>query len=87
MRMVFVNRFYAPDHSATSQQLTDLAVELVTRGVEVRVVTSRLRYDIPWGPASAARDPRRRQRGEGAARRRSGGVRWRGVETTTRPSM
>ena len=49
MRIVFVNRFYAPDHSATSQQLTDLAVELVTRGVEVRVVTSRLRYDGPGG--------------------------------------
>jgi colanic acid biosynthesis glycosyl transferase WcaI len=50
MRIVFVNRFYAPDHSATSQQLTDLAVELVKRGMEVRVVTSRLRYDGPGGP-------------------------------------
>jgi len=47
MRIVFVNRFYAPDHSATSQQLTDLAVALVAGGMEVRVVTSRLRYDSP----------------------------------------
>ena len=49
MRIIFVNRFYAPDHSATSQQLTDLAVALVALGMEVCVVTSRLRYDGPVG--------------------------------------
>ena len=47
MRVVFVNRFYAPDHSATSQMLTDLAVALAAVGMDVHVVTSRLRYDDP----------------------------------------
>ena len=47
MKVVFVNRFYAPDHSATSQMLTDLAVGLAARGMDIHVVTSRLRYDDP----------------------------------------
>ena len=47
MRIIFVNRFYAPDHSSTSQMLTDLAVALAAGGMEVHVVTSRLRYDDP----------------------------------------
>src|SRR5215218_9718762 len=46
MRIIFVNRFYAPDHSATSQMLTDLAAALATDN-EVHVVTSRQRYDDP----------------------------------------
>ena len=45
VKIVFVNRFYAPDHSATSQMLTDLAVALAAGGDEVEIVTSRLRYD------------------------------------------
>ena len=44
-RVVFVNRFYWPDHSATAQMLTDLAVELAARGWPVTVIASRLRYD------------------------------------------
>jgi len=47
MRLVFVNRFFHPDHSATSQMLTDLCFALAARGHEVHVVTSRLRYDDP----------------------------------------
>lgn len=47
MKIIFVNRFYAPDHSATSQMLTDLAVALAAGGLHVHVVTSRLRYDDP----------------------------------------
>lgn len=47
MRLVFVNRFFFPDHSATSQMLTDLCFALTARGHEVHVVTSRLRYDDP----------------------------------------
>ena len=47
MKIVFVNRFYAPDHSATSQMLTDLAVALAAGGMDVHVVTSRLCYDDP----------------------------------------
>jgi len=45
MKIVFVNRFYAPDHSATSQMLTDLAIALAAGGADVQVITSRLRYD------------------------------------------
>ena len=44
-RVVFVNRFYWPDHSATAQILTDLATGLAARGWDVTVVASRLRYD------------------------------------------
>ena len=46
-RRLFVNRFFNPDHSATSQILTDLCFALAARGHEVHVVTSRLRYDDP----------------------------------------
>ena len=44
-QIIFVNRFFWPDHSATSQILSDLAFHLAEGGREVRVVTSRLRYD------------------------------------------
>jgi glycosyltransferase involved in cell wall biosynthesis len=47
MRLVFVNRFFHPDHSATSQILSDLCFALAARGHDVHVVTSRLRYDDP----------------------------------------
>ena len=47
MRVVFLNRFFFPDHSATSQILTDLAFHLAGCGIDVRVVTSRQRYDDP----------------------------------------
>lgn len=47
MRLIFVNRFFHPDHSATSQMLSELAFALAARGHEVHVVTSRLRYDEP----------------------------------------
>jgi glycosyltransferase involved in cell wall biosynthesis len=44
-RVIFVNRFFHPDQSATSQLLSDLSFGLSARGVEVFVVCSRLRYD------------------------------------------
>ena len=47
MRLVFVNRVFYPDHSATSQILTDLCFALAARGHEIHVVTSRLLYDDP----------------------------------------
>jgi glycosyltransferase involved in cell wall biosynthesis len=47
MKTVFVNRFFYPDHSATSQLLTDLAFHLAKTGVAVSVVTSRQVYDDP----------------------------------------
>jgi colanic acid biosynthesis glycosyl transferase WcaI len=46
-RVIFINRFFFPDHSATSQILTDLAFHLADCGIDVRVVTSRQRYDDP----------------------------------------
>src|SRR5579875_2085603 len=38
MRMLFINQFFWPDSSATSQQLTDLVVALAARGEEVEVL-------------------------------------------------
>jgi glycosyltransferase involved in cell wall biosynthesis len=46
-KTVFVNRYFYPDHSATSQLLSDLAFELARDNAEVHVVTSRQRYDDP----------------------------------------
>src|SRR5689334_12656911 len=45
MRIVFVNRYFYPDHSATSQMLAGLAFHLASRGWDVGVITSRMRYD------------------------------------------
>lgn len=46
-RVVFVNRYFHPDHSATSQIASDLAVHLASRGWEVEAIASRQRYDDP----------------------------------------
>lgn len=43
--IVFLNRFYWPDISATAQMLTDLAEELAARGWAVTVVASNAAYD------------------------------------------
>lgn len=51
--IIFVNRFFHPDLSATSQLLSDLAFDLATDR-RVMVIASRLRYDDP-----AARLPAR----------------------------
>ena len=45
MRVIFLNRYFYPDHSATSQMLSDLAFFLAGAGLEVCVVTSCQRYD------------------------------------------
>jgi len=37
-RLIFVNRFFFPDHSATSQILSDLAFHLADTGREVHVI-------------------------------------------------
>lgn len=42
MKIVFFNRFFHPDASATSQILSDLAFALAEWGCEVHVVTSRV---------------------------------------------
>lgn len=44
-KIVFVNRYFYPDQSATSQMLSDLAFGLARRGFSVHVVCSRQRYD------------------------------------------
>lgn len=46
-RVFFLNRFFCPDHSATSQLLTDLAFRLAKTGIAVHVITSRQVYDNP----------------------------------------
>jgi len=56
-RILFVNRFYYPDHSATAQILTDLAEALASRGWTVCVIASQLRYDDPASKLKA-RDSR-----------------------------
>ncbi len=43
-RVIFINRFYQPDHSATSQILTDLTAKLIISQADVHVITSRLYY-------------------------------------------
>jgi len=44
-RLIFINRYFFPDHSATSQLVSDLSFHLATRGWEVHAITSRQRYD------------------------------------------
>lgn len=43
-RIIFVNRFFAPDHSATSQILSDLAFHLASRDFETHVVCGDTLY-------------------------------------------
>lgn len=47
MKLIFVNRFFHPDHSATSQMLSGVAFGLAARGRHVLVITSRQRYEGP----------------------------------------
>lgn len=46
-RVIFINRYFYPDHSATSQILSDLAFYLFSQGFDVEIVTSRQKYDNP----------------------------------------
>jgi colanic acid biosynthesis glycosyl transferase WcaI len=64
LRVVFVNRFYAPDISASSQLLTDLAEALASSGVRVCVVCSRQLYELP----RAGLNPRETLRGVSISR-------------------
>jgi len=49
--LIFLNRYFYPDHSATSQLLSDLAFALASdsepEGHTVTIITSRLSYDDP----------------------------------------
>ena len=53
MQLISLNRFFHPDHSATSQMLSDLAFGLARRGWHVVVITSRQRHDAPLEPLPA----------------------------------
>ena len=46
-KIIFVNRYFHPDHSASSQILSDLAFYLADEGSRVRVIASRQIYDEP----------------------------------------
>jgi colanic acid biosynthesis glycosyl transferase WcaI len=43
-RIIFLNRFFFPDHSATSQILSDLSFHLAQTGHDVVVITTQQRY-------------------------------------------
>ncbi|QYJ00048.1 glycosyltransferase family 4 protein [Thalassovita mediterranea] len=45
--IIFVNRFFWPDHSATAQILTDVAQHLAQSDFRVRIITSRMLYSDP----------------------------------------
>ena len=47
MALVFVNRYFHPDHAATGQLLADLAFHAARRGHAVTVVTGRQRLERP----------------------------------------
>jgi len=46
-KVIFVNRYFFPDQSATSQLLSDLCFGLAKRGYAVHVICSRQLYDEP----------------------------------------
>ena len=60
-RLIAVNRFYAPDVSATSQMVTDLATHLAAEGVPTCAVASRAAY-APLSEGSAQALPLREVR-------------------------
>lgn len=45
--IIFINRYFYPDYSATSQLLTDLAFHLAEQGSNVIIITSRQLIDNP----------------------------------------
>ncbi|HEY0375602.1 MAG TPA: glycosyltransferase family 4 protein [Pyrinomonadaceae bacterium] len=45
MRIIILNQFFYPDHSACGQFMTDLAESLAGRGVEVTALSGRGRYN------------------------------------------
>jgi len=46
-RIVFINRFYWPEETATAQLLTDLASALASRSYAVEVLTARTQPNLP----------------------------------------
>ncbi len=56
--LIFVNRYFWPDRSATSQILTDVAFHLADEGYGVRVIASRSSYESDEGPYPAKQTER-----------------------------
>ena len=52
-RLFFLNRYFYPDHSATSQILSQLAFHLAESGYSVHVITSRQLYNDPTASLNA----------------------------------
>lgn len=46
-QIIFINRYFYPDHSATSQILSDLAFYLSSKNLNIEIITSRQKYDNP----------------------------------------
>ena len=44
-RIIFLNRFFYPDHAPTSELLSDITFALCDRGFDVSVITSRQSYE------------------------------------------
>jgi glycosyltransferase involved in cell wall biosynthesis len=57
-RIILINRYFYPDESATSQLVTDLALDLAAAGRTVEVITSRQRIDDPDASLAATDDCR-----------------------------
>jgi glycosyltransferase involved in cell wall biosynthesis len=70
VKLVFVNRYYWPDRSATSQLLTDLATALAADGCEVVVVAGDREQD----PAARRLPQRAHDRGVEIRRLRAGAL-------------
>ena len=56
MKLIFLNRYFYPDISATSQMLSALAFHLAAEGAEVHVIASRQGYEDPSANAAARED-------------------------------
>ena len=54
MRCIFINRYFHPDHSATSQFLTDLAFHVLAQKIPVTVIASTQCYEQPKADLPAA---------------------------------
>lgn len=53
MRLIFINRFFHPDESATSLMLTDLVEGLAPLGLDMHVITAAATYTDTGAPAQA----------------------------------
>ena len=64
MKLIFINRFFYPDLSATSQLLSDLAFALASEGAPVHVITNCYdkRIERLWrreGPKVPTKQPKK----------------------------